>query len=212
MIMPFHAALKGHVVMQKPLLIGFAGGSAAGKSTLTAALTEAIQTELGLTTKLIMADRYMKRDAPNAPTFTSPSTGEVLFNANHPESVVWEQLFVDLDQLLAQPDCPTVIIIEGLMVLHQPRMRERLDIRCFVELDDDERALRRMLRDMTGVRGLKDPAAIAAYYRECARVGHLHYVEPSRVHADLILRGDADWLRVRPLLLAMIADRAQALS
>lgn len=152
----------------------------------------------------------MQRDAPNAPTFVSPSTGEVMFNANHPDSVVWDRLLTDLDALLEQPECPEVIIIEGLMVLYQQRMRERLDIRCFIELDSDERALRRMLRDMTGVRGMTDPAKIATYYRECARVGHHLYVEPSRVHADLIIRGDVDWTRLRPMLLAIVADRLAA--
>jgi uridine kinase len=140
----------------------------------------------------------------------SPSTGEVLFNANHPDSVDWERLLTDLDALIDQPDAPEVIIVEGLMVLYQQRMRERLDIRCFIELDADERALRRLLRDMTGVRGMTDPAKIAAYYRECARVGHAQYVEPSRIHADLIIRGDVDWARLRPLLLAIIADRLAA--
>jgi uridine kinase len=43
------------------------------------------------------------------------------------------------------------------------------------------------------------------YYRECARVGHAQYIEPSRAHADLIVRGDADWQRLRPLLVAVIA-------
>jgi uridine kinase len=196
--------------MANPLIIGFAGGSAAGKSTLTAALVEAIRTDLGRRTTLIMADRYMQRGSPNAPTFVSPSTGEVLFNANHPDSVDWERLLTDLDALIDQPEPPEVIIVEGLMVLHQQRMRERLDIRCFIELDADERALRRLLRDMTGVRGMTDPAKIATYYRECARVGHAQYVEPSRIHADLIIRGDVDWLRLRPLLIAIIADRLAA--
>jgi uridine kinase len=193
--------------MTQPLMIGFAGGSAAGKSTLTKALVEALGAELGLRCTLIGADRYMRRDAPNAPTFVSPSTGAVMFNANHPDSVVWGQLLADLDQLIQSPDAPEVIIIEGLMVLHQPAMRERLDIRLFVELDADERALRRLMRDMSGGRGMTDPAAISAYYRECARIGHAQYVEPSRVHADLIIRGDVDWNRLRPLLLAIIADR-----
>ncbi|MDZ4722250.1 MAG: hypothetical protein SH847_27625 [Roseiflexaceae bacterium] len=196
--------------MTKPLIIGFAGGSAAGKSTLTAAFAEALRTDLGRQTTLIAADRYMQRGSPNAPTFVSPSSGEVLFNANHPDSVDWDRLLTDLDALIDRPDCPEVIIIEGLMVLYQQRMRERLDIRCFIELDADERALRRLLRDMTGVRGMTDPAQIATYYRECARVGHMLYVEPSRVHADLIIRGDVDWVRLRPMLLAIVADRLAA--
>ena len=110
-------------------------------------------------------------------------------------------------QLLQQADGPNVILLEGLMVLQVAAVRERSDLRLFVELDADERALRRMLRDMSGIRGIADPAGIATYYRECARVGHAQFVEPSRVYADLIVRGDADWERLRPLLLAVIDAR-----
>jgi uridine kinase len=82
-----------------------------------------------------------------------------------------------------------------------------MDLRLFIELDADERALRRLLRDMKGERGFSDPAHIAAYYLECAREGHTHYIEPSRKYADLIVRGDAQWERIRPMLIAVIADQ-----
>ena len=193
--------------MSDRIVIGIAGGSASGKSTLTHGLTAALQDIPGIRPTPIPADKYMFRDRERGPSFVSPSTGKVMFNANHPESVNWGQLLIDLDALLQQADGPNVIILEGLMVLQVAAVRERLDLRLFVELDADERALRRMLRDMSGVRGIADPAGIATYYRECARVGHAQYVEPSRVYADLIVRGDADWERLRPLLLAVITDR-----
>lgn len=149
----------------------------------------------------------MYRDAVRGPTFVSPSTGAILFNANHPDSVNWEQLLRDVDALPNQVDDPNIILLEGLMVLNVPAVRERLDLRIFVELDADERALRRLLRDMRNGRGNGDPVSIATYYRECARVGHAQYVEPSRAYADLIVRGDAEWERLRPLLLAVITDQ-----
>jgi uridine kinase len=108
---------------------------------------------------------------------------------------------VDLDARASAADAPDVIVVEGLMVLHHASIRERLALRVFVELDADERALRRMLRNMANGH---DPGGIATYYRECARVGHAAYVEPSRVHADLILRGDADPARVVPMVAAVV--------
>jgi uridine kinase len=203
------AALCEEHTMPNCLVVGIAGGSASGKSTLAAALAAALERE-GTAVISIMADRYMRRERPGAPTFLSPSTGVEMFNANHPESVDWAQLLSDLDARLAAVERDSVVLVEGLMVLHQPRMRERLGLRLFVELDADERALRRLLRDMSGVRGSRDPQFIATYYRECARVGHAQYVEPSRVHADLIIRGDAPWERVEPLLLAAIDRLMQA--
>lgn len=193
--------------MTHRLIIGIAGGSASGKSTLAAALLTALEDLPGIRPARIAADKYMYRDIESGPTFRSPSTGKVMFNANHPDSVNWTRLLSDLEELMRQTDGPNVILLEGLMVLQVESVRERLDLRLFVELDADERALRRLLRDMSGARGIADPAGIATYYRECARVGHAQFVEPSRVYADLIVRGDANWERLRPLLLAVINDR-----
>jgi uridine kinase len=189
------------------LVVGIAGGSASGKTTLTVALAAALHELPGCRPVVVAADKYMWRDVVRGPSFVSPSTGKLMFNANHPDSVNWEQLLIDLDALLQQADAPNIVLLEGLMVLNVPAVRERLDLRLFVELDADERALRRLLRDMQNGRGNGDPVFIASYYRECARVGHAQYVEPSRVHADLIVRGDASWERLRPLLLAVITDR-----
>ncbi len=190
-----------------PLVVGIAGGSASGKTTLAVALAAALQEQPGCRPVLVAADTYMFRDVVRGPTFVSPSTGAILFNANHPDSVNWAQLLHDLDALSQAVDAPNIVVLEGLMVLHVPMVRERLHLRIFVELDADERALRRLLRDMHNGRGNGDPVGIATYYRECARVGHAQYVEPSRVFADLIVRGDAAWERLQPLLLAVIADR-----
>jgi uridine kinase len=186
------------------VIVGIAGGTASGKTTLTAALAQAL-TDGGRTVEVVNVDRYFRRTDPTAPQITLPSTGETFFNANHPESADIAKLAADLDERSTAGDAPDILIVEGLMVLQVEAVRERLNLRVFVELDADERALRRMLRDMTGVRGNTDPKFIATYYRECARIGHMRYVEPSRVHADLIVRGDADPARLVPLLVAAIS-------
>ena len=192
--------------MSKHIVVGIAGGSASGKTTLVTALSDALRGS-GRRHVVVSADRYMRRSIVDGPSFTFSVTGEQTFNANHPDSINWEQLLQDLDEQLQQPGEPQIFILEGHLVLHNADVRSRLDLRLFIELDADQRALRRLLRDMKGGRGMSDPAHIAAYYLECARVGHTHYIEPSRVHADLIVRGDADWERLRPLLVAVIADR-----
>ena len=185
-------------------IVGIAGGSASGKSTFTAALNGTLTTgESPLRVEVIGMDRYFYRDAENGPSLVSPSTGAVMPDNNHPGSADNARLVADLDARRAAPDAPDVIIVEGLMTLHVPEIRERLDLRLFIELDADVRALRRLLR------GLKpnDPNSapgIIRYYNECARVGHARYVEPSRVHADLILRGDADFARTAPLVARII--------
>jgi hypothetical protein len=59
---------------------------------------------------------------------------------------------------------------------------------------------------MNGARGNPDPAFISRYYRECAKPGHTRYVQPSRAHADLIVRGDADLPRLAAMIRAVIRD------
>jgi len=183
------------------LVVGIAGGSASGKTTLTKALLDYLSVrDPSLRVEALGMDKYFYRNAPGGPRFVSPSTGEELPDNNHPDSADNARLAAELDTRIRGADAPDVLIVEGLMALRVPEIRERLDVRVFVELDADLRALRRLLRDMNGERGTTDPHWIATYYRECARVGHHTYVEPSRVYADLIVRGDADFTRITPLM------------
>ena len=187
------------------LVVGIAGGSASGKTTLTTELNRVLtENEPKLRVEVVGMDRYFYRGAPGGPLFVSPSTGETLPHNNHPDSADNARLVSDLEVRRSAGGAPDVIIVEGLMALHVPIIREQLDLRLFVELPADLRALRRLLRDMNGGRGNTDPHWIATYYRECARVGHEEHVEPSRVYADLILRGDADFTHVAPMVAAVI--------
>ena len=193
----------------RSLVVGIAGGSASGKTTFAAALVRALAAgEPPLRAETLGMDRYFYRGAAGGPTFVSPSTGDVLPDCNHPDSADNERLLADLDARRRADDAPDVLIVEGLMALCVPRIRERLDLRLFIELDADERALRRLLRNLSAANA--DAQRIVTYYRECARIGHARYVEPSRVYADLILRGDADFERTAPLVAAVIRDRLQA--
>jgi uridine kinase len=195
--------------MKKTVVTGIAGGSASGKTTLTAALNSALQSAVPTASiEIVGMDKYFYRGAPGGPRFISPSTGEELPDNNHPTSADNTRLASDLTARLNEDDAPEFIIVEGLMALHVEEIRSLLDLRVFVELDADLRALRRLLRDMNGGRGSTDPAWISTYYRECARVGHNTWVEPSRVHADVIVRGDGDFHRTATLLCgAIIAAR-----
>ncbi len=189
----------------KTLVVGMAGGSASGKTTFTRQLVEAFEgSELNV--ELFNLDKYFYRGKDGGPTFVSPSTGEVMPNNNHPNSADNARLVADMDARCRDTDAPDVLIIEGLMTLHLEEIRSRLDLRLFMELDADVRAIRRMWRDMAGGRGNTDAKFIGTYYLECARVGHALYVEPSRVHADIILRGDADFQRTVPLIMTVIRD------
>ncbi|MBV9852488.1 MAG: hypothetical protein JO250_22715 [Armatimonadetes bacterium] len=189
----------------RPIIVGIAGGSASGKSTFAAALANALAAgDPPLRAETLAMDGYAVQDKSRGPCFVFSPTGETLFDWNHPEAFDDARLVADVEARVRAQDAPDVLLVEGLMPLYLPSIRDRLDLRLFVELDADERALRRLLRDMAGGRASRDPRFIADYYRESARVGHARYVEPSRVHADLILRGDSDFRRTAPLVAAIV--------
>jgi uridine kinase len=187
--------------------IGIAGGSASGKSTLSAALAQFLEAQTPpRRVEILSADSFYHRDMAKGPTLRLSTSAEELFNFNHPDALDAGGLRNAILSRANASDAPDVLLVEGLMVLQIPPIRETLDVRIFVELEAEVRALRRMLRDMQGNRGNADPQFIATYYLECARVGHEKFVEPSRVHADLIVRGDADYERLLPLLAPVIRE------
>ncbi len=186
-------------------IVGIAGGTASGKTTLTRALKNFLETQpTSPRVEVVNVDAFFRADKTLGPTFVSPSSGEELFNFNHPDALDQQRLLAHITARSTAQDAPHILLIEGLMVLHLPEIRDRLDVRLFVELEADVRALRRLLRDMKGGRGSTDPEWIANYYLECARVGHELFIEPSRVHADFIVRGDANPSRLVPLLSAAL--------
>lgn len=189
----------------KTCVVGIAGGSASGKTSLTRALMGFFEAQTpDVQVEMLSSDAFFRVDKTQGPTFVSPSTGVSQFNYNHPDALDCEQLLASIAARCTSKDAPHILCVEGLMVLHIPEVRELLDVRVFVELEADVRALRRLLRDMKGGRVSTDPEFIATYYLESARVGHELFVEPSRVYADLIVRGDADFERVTPLLAGAI--------
>lgn len=197
-----------------PILVGIAGGTASGKSTLTGALVDALAVIApSLRLEALSTDRYFRVGTPEMPTLFSPSMNTVLPDFNRPDSLDLPRFLADLDARTLAADAPDVLLIEGLMVLYWPEIRERLHLRLFVDLDDDTRALRRLVRNLGRTNDpLPDHSAqtIANYYLESAKVGHTRYVEPSRIHADLIVRGDADFARIAPMIGAVIRSRCDA--
>jgi uridine kinase len=167
-------------MQNKPLVIGVAGGSGSGKSTLAARIVGALE---GLTIVTMPMDRYFLKVKPK---MVAPYTGLTYEDHNHPESFDLEGLVRDLDALLEQAEPPQVVIVEGLMTLHDARIRSRLDLKIFLDVQADERIVRRLRRNMAHGLPFDD---IAAFYLDSVRHRHQEFVEPSRWHADIVLNG-----------------------
>jgi uridine kinase len=179
-----------------PLVLGIAGGSGSGKSTIAHAILTALQ-GAGV---LLEQDHYYRPQA-----HLSPEDREAV-NYDHPDALELELLLGHVDALksgvaIERPtyDFAThdrarvgvrvpparVIIVEGILVLAEPRLRERFDVKLFVDTDSDIRLMRRIRRDLEH-RG-RTFAHVRKQYYETVRPMHLAFVEPSKRFADLIV-------------------------
>ena len=167
----------------KRFVLGVAGGSCSGKSTLANLIAQAA-TPVAPSVRVIPLDTFYTRDLEVGPTVTL-SDGTTMFDFNHPDAI-------DATAAVAAIGgaSESVVIVEGLFTLAMEPIRALLDYSVFVHLDADLRAIRRLLRDMKGGRMSTDPEFIARYYIESARVGHAKFVEPSRAFADAVVIGD----------------------
>jgi uridine kinase len=179
------------------LIIGIAGGSGSGKTTVASTVAEALA---GEDVAIIEHDSYY-RDHPDL------SIDErAALNFDHPDAFETGLLVEHLKALRARRpiDKPRydfathrriddttrvegckVIVVEGILVLVAPELRELFDLKIFVDTDADLRFIRRLQRDVKD-RG-RSVESVVAQYLETVRPMHLRFVEESKRYADLIL-------------------------
>jgi uridine kinase len=187
---------------QRPLVIGIAGGTGSGKTTIAAMLAAAIPPGRCV---VLEHDAYY-RDLSAVPSderanlnFDHPSALESLLMADHlrrlraGETVdvptydfVSHTRRVDSRRVVPAP----VIIVEGILVFVEAALREQMDIKIFVDTDADIRLMRRIRRDLEQ-RG-RSFASVRDQYYATVRPMHLEYVEPSKRWADLIVPEGGD--------------------
>ncbi len=186
--------------MKRPLLILVAGGSASGKSTVVQEILE----KAGLDEVLIIKHDDYYLDQGHLPLEVRYQT-----NYDHPSSLDNELLYQHLVKLLSGEtiDKPTydfvnhtrssvvehvgpkpIIIVEGILILENEKIRGLSDINLFVELDDDTRFIRRMLRDMKE-RGRSLESIIKQYELTVKPMFH-KYIKPTKRYADVIIPND----------------------
>jgi len=185
-----------------PLVVGIAGGTGSGKTTVARAITRALP-EAAVAS--VEHDAYY-RDRPDLTEDERAS-----LNYDHPDSLESELLVEHLDVLRAGgavevpiydfkthrrgadrrllPARP-IIIVEGILVFVEEALRARLDLKIFVDTDADIRVFRRIRRDMEQ-RGRTFDAIREQYYRT-VRPMHLQFVEPSKRWADVIIPEGGD--------------------
>ena len=182
--------------MKDVFLIGIAGGSGSGKTTLAENILKHFEGRISI---LRHDDYYKCQDH-------IPMEERVKTNYDHPHALDTDLLIYHIDELKAGRDIqsPTydyslhtrsgvkrqvspskVIVLEGIMILETPELRDRLDMKIYVETDADVRLLRRVLRDVNE-RG-RDLKSISDQYVNTVKPMHEAFVEPSKKYADIIV-------------------------
>ena len=168
-------------MQKKPFIIGIAGGSASGKSTLCEKLERELKDHKLF---VIHMDNYFKseQERPHTKAFVS---GKIYDDHNHPETMDLAKLNMDLEKA-AEENEHEIIIVEGLLTLWDDDICGKLDLKIFVDCKADERIVRRLKRNMQWGYTFDE---IADVYLDMVRYRHEEYVEPSKYRADIIING-----------------------
>ena len=180
----------------KVCIVGIAGGTASGKTTIVRKIKESFGDDI----VVINHDSYYK--AHDDLSYEDRSR----LNYDHPESFDTDLMISDVKKLKENIaiDMPVydytihnradstvhvvpkkVIIVEGILILENKELRDLMDIKVFVETDADERLMRRIRRDM--VERARSIDSILMQYRETVKPMHEQFVEPSKKYADIII-------------------------
>lgn len=182
------------------LIIGIAGGTGSGKTTVVQQiLNELPETEVGV----ISQDSYYRKN--DGLSYEERSK----INFDHPRAIDFELLSSHLKELkkgntIEQPVYSfikhnrtddtivthprKVMIIEGILILANPELRDLFDIKIFVHADADERLIRRLKRDIAE-RG-RDMEEVLNRYKTTLKPMHEQFIEPTKAYADIIIPND----------------------
>jgi len=181
----------------KPVIIGVAGGSGSGKTTVVREIVRALGPD---DVTVIEHDSYYRDRSGMAPA------ERAAVNYDHPDALETGLLVAHVRSLLdgAAVQVPVydfsthtrtdrtveatprrAVILEGILVLAERELRELMDIRVFVDTDPDIRFIRRLERDLAE-RG-RSVGSVVSQYCESVRPMHIEFVEPSKRHAHLIV-------------------------
>ena len=200
--------------MLTTIIIGVAGGTASGKTTVSNKILEAVGRE-----RLA----YLEHDAYYRDLSHLPLEERQQFNFDHPDSLENELLIAHLEELrqgravdvpiydfaryvrtnkLRRVEPQGVIMVEGILIFVDKRLRDMMDIKIYVDTDADLRFIRRLQRDVLE-RG-RTVDHVIGQYLATVRPMHMEFVEPSKRYADVIIPRGGQNVRAIEMVVAQI--------
>jgi uridine kinase len=193
--------------MARGILIGVAGGSGSGKTLVVQHMIQ----QLGSDRVVVLQQDSYYKDSSHLPFEERAKQ-----NFDHPDAMDSDLLVQHVEELLNgwTVDIPLydftthtrrtetsragphdIIVLEGILILDNPRLRELMDIKVYVDTDPDIRFIRRLKRD-TAERG-RTMQAVVEQYEKSVRPMHLQFVEPTKRYADIIVpEGGYNWVAI----------------
>ncbi len=183
--------------MKNPIIIGIAGGTGSGKSTVTNEIYKAITDK---NVAVIEQDSYYKDQSDLSfeervkTNYDHPFAFDNQLLINHLRKLInWEPIEKPIydfenhnrkkETILVEPK--DIIILEGILILYDEELRNMMDIKIFVDTDADVRVIRRINRDIN-YRG-RTLESVINQYMNTVRPAHLQFVEPTKRYADIII-------------------------
>ena len=201
------------------LIIGIAGGSGSGKTTVVNRMIELLPKD---SVSVVPQDSYYWDNGH------LPPEEKKKINFDHPDSIEWDLMTRHLDMLSDghNIDMPTysyvecarlketikvepreVTIVEGILIFTHPELRTRFNVKAFVDADDDDRLSRIMKREI--VKRGRDPQEVLRHYHTFVKPMHLQFIEPSKRYADIIVPQGGENLVAIDILASKVKTRLQ---
>lgn len=198
------------------LILGVAGGSGSGKTTVVNKIIEGIGDEV----LLLQHDSYYRDlshlsfDDRKKQNFDHPSALETELMIRHLDALkngyqielpVYDFVNHTRSDETIRTSPKKIILVDGILIFAEPNLRDHMDIKLFVDTDDDVRLLRRLKRDINE-RG-RDFDGVLSQYEKYVRPMHLEFVEPSKRYADIIIPRGGENIVALEMVIALIQGK-----
>jgi len=179
------------------LVIGLAGGSGSGKSTVAQIIKAGLP---GRSVEHAVLDHFFKSEE-EMPRYWSDYHHSERPHYNHPDSLKVDEMVAFCQQISGYE----VVLLDGHFCLYYPAMRRLMDVKCFVDVDLDEMLERRTLRNLA--EGYGGSAEVIWHYnRECVGPEYIRYLLPTRDYADIVIPNQGARIMERDAILQVLCE------